>query len=54
MQDTFARATHSATRPRARATIGYLVYNSERVHAWIGTDFSEVPVLSHNSPRPPQ
>ena len=26
MQDTFARATHSATRPSARATIGYLVY----------------------------
>ena len=25
MQDTFARATHSA-RPSARATIGYLVY----------------------------
>ena len=31
MQDTFARATHSAyaaARPSARATIGYLVYNS--------------------------
>ena len=27
MQDTFARATHSAARPSARATIGYLVYN---------------------------
>ena len=26
MQDTFARATHSAARPSARATIGYLVY----------------------------
>ena len=23
MQDTFARATHSAARPSARATIGY-------------------------------
>ena len=30
MQDTFARATHSAAaRPSARATIGYLVYNTE-------------------------
>ena len=28
MQDTFARATHSAARPSARATIGYLVYNT--------------------------
>ena len=27
MQDTFARATHLAARPSARATIGYLVYN---------------------------
>ena len=32
MQDTFARATHSAyaaARPSARATIGYLVYNAD-------------------------
>ena len=29
MQDTFARATHSAARPSARATIGYLVYKIE-------------------------
>ena len=29
MQDTFARATHSA-RPSARATIGYLVYKKSR------------------------
>ena len=28
MQDTFARATHSAARPSVRATIGYLVYKS--------------------------
>ena len=28
MQDTFARATHSAARPSARATIGYLVYKA--------------------------
>ena len=28
MQDTFARATHSAARPSARATTGYLVYNA--------------------------
>ena len=31
MQDTFARATHSAARPSARATIGYLVYNLNTV-----------------------
>ena len=34
MQDTFARATHSAykgqaARPSARATIGYLVYKEK-------------------------
>ena len=28
MQDTFAHATHSAAKPSARATIGYLVYKS--------------------------
>ena len=28
MQDTFARATHSAAKPSARATIGYLVYKN--------------------------
>ena len=34
MQDTFARATHSAyaaARPSARATIGYLVYKLETI-----------------------
>ena len=30
MQDTFARATHSAARPSARATIGYLIYKRYR------------------------
>ena len=29
MQDTFARATHSAGRPARRATIGYLVYKGQ-------------------------
>ena len=30
MQDTFAHATHSAARPSALATIGYLAYNARR------------------------
>ena len=45
MQDTFARATHSAyaaARPSARATIGYLVYNPPIKNTLIFADFNVV------------
>ena len=45
MQDTFARATHSAGQAR-RATIGYLVYKSLTSHSSLAEEDWHMPIES--------